>query len=387
MSTGQGVWVAFLGLFYEIVLDTGFLVHQWDLSLTMLTHYLYASNPTSAVDIVNGINPRCKLTTTCRNHPQLIFVLVMLFLTLMGLIKTAILLEWLHIFVPLGIHNSLYWIIVVCMWTNLILYGSLIIVSNISCTPHEYYWNRLIPGGSCHRADTTAADAASAGITLVIDICILAIPQRAIWTLKNMPWRRRLGIAVLFAIGFLGIAAACVRLYMTLVLFRKPDYTYDLAWELIPGTIEPLCGLLVICGPTIPRAVGDIYKLLQPAWTSWSLTGGPKSTSIGGDFDDKRIQKPPKTRDTLAFLDGDDDSGGCWDVENVKPARSDVEMDSLPKALVMSRPVDSSNSHRDIRRHTEVEVSENVNSHRSFYQPHRLDERQHPWIGREPRQG
>lgn len=117
------------------------------------------------------------------------------------LLKAAILLNWVHIFVPTGVRNSMFWISHILIWTNILFYGIGTVVEIFQCTPREKIWNPLFVGGSCP-IDMDKHMLASGVINLISDIIILILPQRIIWGL-NVTRQRKIQISVLFAIGLL----------------------------------------------------------------------------------------------------------------------------------------------------------------------------------------
>ncbi|KAL7624850.1 hypothetical protein AAE478_004064 [Parahypoxylon ruwenzoriense] len=114
-------------------------------------------------------------------------------------IKTAIILEWLRIFNPTGVRNGFYWISYAVLALNFIFHVTAFVVFNVACKPYEKNWNPFIPG-SCY--DTTSIYVASTAIYLVVDVCILLLPQKAIWGLQ-MPTKKKLGVAGMFMVGIL----------------------------------------------------------------------------------------------------------------------------------------------------------------------------------------
>ncbi|KAM7223128.1 hypothetical protein V8F06_001684 [Rhypophila decipiens] len=181
----------------------------------------------------------------------------------MGLVKTAILLEWLRIFLPHGkaANKTLYYLLHAVLWANLLFYVAMIIVQNIACTPYEFTWNRTIPGGSCKRVNTNLTDLSSAIINLVVDVCILVIPQHVIWRLM-MSQQKKLGVAVLFVIGLLGVITAAFPVLTTVRALANHDFVYNFGPVILCCLAEGTCAILVVCGPTMPKALASWDKLL-----------------------------------------------------------------------------------------------------------------------------
>lgn len=114
-------------------------------------------------------------------------------------IKTSILLEWLHIFVPARTRNKFFWICWAMIIANCALYISIVIAVQFYCTPVEKNWHRWIPG-TCR--DRGSIDTTPSIFNLIFDVLILLLPQRVIWKLQ-MDTRRKIGVSIVFSVGLL----------------------------------------------------------------------------------------------------------------------------------------------------------------------------------------
>jgi hypothetical protein len=114
-----------------------------------------------------------------------------------SIIKAAVLLDWIRIFVPKGTRSAFFWICHVVLWINIAFYLACLVLANLVCRPFEHIWNKMLEG-KC--SDGRAADIVSAGFNLGVDIIVLILPQMVIWKLQLMK-DKKLGIAVIFAIG------------------------------------------------------------------------------------------------------------------------------------------------------------------------------------------
>lgn len=160
----------FIYFSYQILLMPGLYVHQWNVQLKHLSTILYNVNTNY---ILYGI--------------------------IIMLLKAAILLEWIHLFVPLGIHNAFWWTCHITLWSNVMFYIACTIVENFSCTPRAKIWDKLIDG---HCVNNPALIVSSGIINLVSDVVIFALPQKMIWGL-TMSYKKKIGIGLLFATGAL----------------------------------------------------------------------------------------------------------------------------------------------------------------------------------------
>jgi len=115
------------------------------------------------------------------------------------LLKVGILLEWIRIFVPLGIRSPFWWTCHITIVINVIFYVFCIFFEIFHCKPRQKSWEITLPG-KC--IDTTKALIAASTVNFASDLVILLLPQKVIWGLR-LSRSRKAGIATLFSIGVL----------------------------------------------------------------------------------------------------------------------------------------------------------------------------------------
>lgn len=126
------------------------------------------------------------------------FVATNVYIPLVALVKSAILLEWISIFLPLGTRGYFFWISqvvigIITVWAILAL-----VLTNVSCTPYELNWDPLLPGNCLF--DFKNLTLASAIINFALDLVPLILPQRIIWGL-NLSMTKKLGVSIIFLVG------------------------------------------------------------------------------------------------------------------------------------------------------------------------------------------
>ncbi|KAJ8121966.1 hypothetical protein O1611_g9964 [Lasiodiplodia mahajangana] len=233
MIVGYLIYVAWLGILLSECLYIGFFVHMWDIRLRDLPHLLYVGTSLFAVNI--------------------------------ALIKAAILLEWLRIFVPKGTRNTFFWVAHALLLVNVLINVVGLFVINLTCIPHEKIWNRLTVRGHC--LEGHAIDVTSASINLTIDLLILLLPQRVIWSLK-ISTSKKIGVAAVFSLGLLGFIASIFRLVETIHYSFSPDSTYYFSAVGLWTVAEATCGILVFSVPAAPKALAGLVSLTS-TMTSW----------------------------------------------------------------------------------------------------------------------
>lgn len=117
----------------------------------------------------------------------------------MCFLKNAILLEWIHIFVPTGRRNYFWWTGYIVMAINAVLYIVGVVLSWFVCSPREKRW-AIWEEGTC--VNQKNADITVSVFNLLTGLIILILPQKVIWNL-NLETSRRAGISLAFSVGLL----------------------------------------------------------------------------------------------------------------------------------------------------------------------------------------
>lgn len=112
--------------------------------------------------------------------------------------KSAILIEWTHLFVPLGIHNGFWLTCHFTAWINVTFYIACTVFENLSCTPRGKIWKKLIDG---HCFNSPAPIMTSGILNVVSDLVIFALPQKMICSL-TISTRKRVGFAYCLLLEF-----------------------------------------------------------------------------------------------------------------------------------------------------------------------------------------
>ncbi|CAI6081636.1 unnamed protein product [Clonostachys chloroleuca] len=220
-------------------------------------------------------------------------------LTMMGF-KTAILLEWIHIFVPKRTKSFFWWTCWVMIVLNTLFYIGCIIAIQFYCTPIEKNWHRWIPG-VCR--DRRTLDTLPTIFNLAFDILILVMPQRVIWKLK-MDLRRKIGVSIIFSMGLMACVCAASRIAYT----WRVDYTGNVTRDIGPvyfwSLAESTCAVMVFCVPALPKAFSDsaAFKFMKSTWSSWVSSRNrtsKKGLNSSGLSKDSRLHNPTSSMQSL----------------------------------------------------------------------------------------
>ncbi|KAI8625017.1 hypothetical protein F5Y19DRAFT_480069 [Xylariaceae sp. FL1651] len=235
--------------------DVGFFVHQWNLHVRDEVIFLYN-----------------------------IYTFLTAYAVMMFFAKTAILLEWIRIFVADRQRNTFFYASCFLIGLNLGVYGSGTIATGLACIPREKLWHPWI-AGTC--IDSYILDSFTAFVNLAIDLGILLLPQKIIWKLQ-MSKKRKIGVSILFSVGIIACASAAGRAYYTVTLQFGGDVTYEASPAFLFGFAEMTTVLMVFCIPSVPKALEEIslitnFLALFRQWTRLPTTkrdtGLPVSTT------------------------------------------------------------------------------------------------------------
>ncbi|KAI0468006.1 hypothetical protein F4859DRAFT_492379 [Xylaria cf. heliscus] len=254
-----GLLIGFVYCYYKLAIGTGFYVHQWDISLREYSRFLYYYHL--------GVN---------------------LYIVIVPLVKAAILLDWIKIFVPAGTRPAFFWVCYVVMGINTAFYIASLALANAVCRPLQHFWDPLVEG---HCGNGRIADVISAVFNSAADIIILILPQTIIWKLHMAP-EKKFGIAAIFAIGLIAVVASIVRLVSVVEYLDAEDSTYGLSAFLLWTLAETWCIFLVLCVPSAPKALHN-PRLLQYATSTLRSLGALLSTARRGSSSSVRDPWPP----------------------------------------------------------------------------------------------
>ncbi|KAF2966879.1 hypothetical protein GQX73_g6719 [Xylaria multiplex] len=241
-----GPYIGFVYGVYSLMNLTGYYVHQWNVRIKVLPEALY-----------------------------LIYISTSFFEATMGTLKTAILREWIRLFVPRGTKDSFYWACIVVMCLNILYYIASILASGLSCSPHEKIWNKSLPG-TC--VNNKVIFVSSASINLVSDLCILILPQRKIWRLHTSK-QKKIAVSSVFAIGVIACLTAAVRLAEGVVFLLSEDIIYNISAVSLWCLAELSVAFVVFSLPAIPKVfAGNTWiKRILISLSLWSKSATSRS--------------------------------------------------------------------------------------------------------------
>ncbi|KAH8730008.1 hypothetical protein GQ44DRAFT_673671 [Phaeosphaeriaceae sp. PMI808] len=260
-------WLIYTGAFIPVgvlLARAPMGVHQWNITLRKFSKYLFYQ-----------------------------YVEFIIWGILILLLKVAILLQYLRLFVPDGLRGLAFWASHIVLWLNVAYYIAFTFIFMFVCQPRALFWDKTITNGKC--LDIFGINVISAVICVVSDLAILILPQRMIWQLQ-LPKKKKIGLCILFAIGIFACATSAVRLYYNIHLWKhQEDITYQLGYISYWGTAQIPAGFFIVCLPSLPKAINhfrgkpwflsletSIRSMLHLSPPKSNQASEPRAPTIGG---------------------------------------------------------------------------------------------------------
>ncbi|KAI3326934.1 hypothetical protein HD806DRAFT_531530 [Xylariaceae sp. AK1471] len=288
---------------YDLSFSAGWSVHQWNVRVKDLAHVFY-----------------------------MVHVGSLLYSVGIMLLKIAILLQWVRVFVPRGTKGSFYWTCHALIGINILLYLAIVIAVCVSCKPFRRIWDKTVPG-TCS-ASRDIIDISTAVGNLISDLIILILPQRVIWKLQIKP-RKKIGIAFIFLVGIFTIISAGFRVDASVHFFKSEDKTYQVFAVALWGIAELTCAILLFCVPSIPKIFRDSRLSIKfpTSFASWIKLPtkrnkyGPSST--WPSFESNRLPvdtlREPHHGNDMAVRQYNSAKAQSWQLETQNRALDDME--------------------------------------------------------------
>ncbi|KAI1458575.1 hypothetical protein F4805DRAFT_118246 [Annulohypoxylon moriforme] len=248
-------YVVTIGCYFRFLRTVGFFVHQWDVQ----EHGLI-------------------------EMALIVFVMNIVYQLNQLFVKVAILLEWARIFTPDHHRNFFFWASRFLVCATTIGYSAGVLSTIIGCVPPDPVWQFYVPGKCFVQKNRVILGPT---FNIVLDIFILILPQRILWTLQ-MNRRRKLCIALVFSVGILACICASGRFQ---ALLYTNDSSYFTSLTFFWTITEQTCALLVFCVPSAPKAF-EPSDLRSPS----PISGRPWTCLFSGSKNHQNSQATDSTR-------------------------------------------------------------------------------------------
>ncbi|KAK5993092.1 hypothetical protein PT974_06520 [Cladobotryum mycophilum] len=224
--------------------------------------------------------------STITNFTRYFFIIEIIYFSEVAMLKLALLFFYVRIFPSRWVQRLLWSTIVIC-----IMFGvTFVVVAVFQCTPIHYYWVRWDGEHKGKCMDINAIAWSNAGISIGLDVWMLAVP---LWQLRdlNLDWRRKVGVAMMFCVGTFVTVVSILRL-RSLVKFGSNSLnpTWDFFDAGLWSTIEINVGLICVCLPSLRLLLVRLFPKLQSTsqrhYDNYSSTNNQSNSK-------KRGSRPP----------------------------------------------------------------------------------------------
>ncbi|KAI1468107.1 uncharacterized protein F4812DRAFT_391008 [Daldinia caldariorum] len=275
-----GAFIGYSYCIYRFAATSGMFVHQWNFLVRDLSGMIY-----------------------------IVQLAVNFYAIVLILLKTAILIDWVQMFIPRGTRGVFFWTCYGILLFNFLFYFSSEIAGNLSCIPFARIWDKTIPG-KCF--DRNPLDLTTASVNVVCDLFILIAPQKIIWGL-HLTREKKIGVSIVYAIGLLSIIFAIVRLGLSIHHLSSQDWTFNISQVALLSFAELAFGILVFCIPAIPKAfkeskllgrmVSSTTRIKTMDAATWSTSQLRKNPDGIGEYN--RMEHPDNEISLADFHSGD----------------------------------------------------------------------------------
>ncbi|KAL1591988.1 hypothetical protein SLS60_011580 [Paraconiothyrium brasiliense] len=190
------------------------------------------------------------------------------------LIKVAMLIQVLRIFVPRGSQSKTYYVVHGLIWLNVLYYTIIVFLMLFNCQPIEKAWKPWLPG-KCMEIGIIAMS--TAAVNLIGDLSILFLTQKVIWNLMRVDRKQRLRLSIVFLAGIVPCGFAVMCLFYNDKQMHSTDFTRDSWYMSIACYGEIASGMFVLFLPVVPK----FFTHLKTA-SSFSLLSN-KRTLVSSD--------------------------------------------------------------------------------------------------------
>ncbi|KAI0020967.1 hypothetical protein F4780DRAFT_770413 [Xylariomycetidae sp. FL0641] len=174
------------------------------------------------------------------------YIITIMYFSEVFVLKLAMLFFYLRIFPGRGIRRLL-WATVVFD----VLFGLAFVLTAIfQCQPISYNWTNWKGegGGTC--ADVSVIAWANAGVSIALDLWMLALPLSQLPQLR-LHWKKKVGVGLMFCVGTFVTIVSILRLRSLVVFRESANLTWDY-WEVcLWSTIEIMVGIMCACMPAL----------------------------------------------------------------------------------------------------------------------------------------
>ncbi|KAI5456640.1 hypothetical protein BGZ63DRAFT_495829 [Mariannaea sp. PMI_226] len=298
----------------KIYMRIGLSLDDWFALITMIVGVPNAIIPIRYI-VPNGLGRDIWTLTpdNITNFARYFFITSPIYFAQVALVKLSILFFYLKIFISTTTRRILLGTIVF----NCLFGIAFVIVSVVQCRPISYFWTQWDGEHSGECVNLSAIAWANSGISIALDVWMLAIP---LWQLKRLTlsWRKKLGGGLMFSVGTFITIVSILRLRSLVMLtseYPNPTWNY---FEVSQWSVIEICvGMICACMPTMrllfvrisPKIFGTTAQQHSyPSFGSKRTHSKIRATGTSDTLSVDRSHQPKDRNDnTYAAKYGDDE--------------------------------------------------------------------------------
>ncbi|KAL5606304.1 hypothetical protein BROUX41_002719 [Berkeleyomyces rouxiae] len=268
---------------------------SWDDLLTVVAYFVtLAEGIVMIIHVDHGQGLHWDTLSASQQETYLLifYITIFLYTLALGIIKTAILLQYLRIFTGQLRKVTIICMILIGMWSTAIL-----LVVIFPCRPVRLFWDKSIDG---HCIPNLPQWYINSGGNILTDLVITILPIRVLWKLQ-LPRSQRFSLIAVFALGFFTCAISLIRVF---ALSVTSDPSYENINAAIWSFAELSCALITSSLPTLrPILYRILPRIFHPLTRSSNKKSNHGSESAGYAIkssrtmpeDESPLTKPPST--------------------------------------------------------------------------------------------
>ena len=129
------------------------------------------------------------------------YIMAIFYFTQVMMVKLCLLLFYLRIFPGTTVRRLLWGTVGFTILFGVVFF----FLAIFQCTPISHFWNHWDGEHEGHCRDLNAIAWANAGISIALDVWMLAIPLAQLKTL-NLHWKKKIGVGLMFGVGTLYVS-------------------------------------------------------------------------------------------------------------------------------------------------------------------------------------
>ncbi|KAJ5116812.1 hypothetical protein N7456_001160 [Penicillium angulare] len=178
---------------------------------------------------------------------KLVFAMEFIYSSTIPAIKMSVLMFYRRIFPIRRFSYALYG----CAFLALGWFIGVMVVNFVQCFPYAYFWKQYGDPNAKGKCIAVEDYFMGNGIAEAItDFIILVTPFYQVWKLQ-MPTSQKIAVSAIFGLGFFTCVAGALRCYAVYLMNENEDITWNFGRGFIWSSIEPSCGIISACLPTL----------------------------------------------------------------------------------------------------------------------------------------